>query len=116
MLHPFPVSTRIIDSRSTVFDAALDAIVTIDHEGRIVELLASAASLEACAPDLLGTLADAFDAAFAAVWIVDGDVLRCLATHHTNALADDSFGALSRAMTFVAGVGVPGRIWRTVEP
>jgi len=218
------VSTRIIDSRSTVFDAALDAIVTIDHEGRIVEfnaaaertfglsrdaargrlladtiiperlrathwegfhrylatgetrilgrriqvsalhadgsefpvelavmrvpnveppmftglirdltdtrraecrrasqyrvaeLLASAASLDACAAELLATLAETFDAVFAAVWIVDGDVLRCLATHHTGALADDAFGVLSRAMTFVRGVGVPGRIWQTAEP
>lgn len=87
-----------------------------DSQYRVAELLASAASLDACALDLLRTFADAFDSAFAAVWIVDGDVLRCLATHHTDALADDRFGALSRAMTFVPGVGVPGRIWRTVEP
>ena len=31
------MTSRSMDRRSTVFDAALDAIVTIDHQGRIVE-------------------------------------------------------------------------------
>jgi len=37
---PVPLSARdidVVDNRPNVFDAALDAIVTIDHEGRIVE-------------------------------------------------------------------------------
>src|SRR5260221_4580243 len=43
-IHPGsePVSREAIDSRTAVFDAALDAIITIDHEGRIVEFNAAA--------------------------------------------------------------------------
>jgi PAS domain S-box-containing protein len=36
------VSPDSVDSRSAVFDAALDAIITIDHEGRVVEFNAAA--------------------------------------------------------------------------
>ena len=217
------MATRLIDSRSTVFDAALDAIVTIDHEGRIVEfntaaerafglsrheargrllaetiipvryrrahlegfrryaetgeshilgrriqvfalradgsefpvelgvtrvpnvepplftgffrdltetrrterrravqyrvaeLLASAPTLGECGPALLSTLSEAFETAFAAIWIVDGDLLRCLATHSNDRKVEDSFGAMSRSMTFVRGLGVPGRIWKSAQ-
>jgi PAS domain S-box-containing protein len=217
------MATRLIDSRSTVFDAALDAIVTIDHDGRIVEintaaerafgfsrqevrgrpieetiiplryrrahlqgfrryastgeprvlgrriqvfalradgsefpveltlmrvpdvepplfagffrdltdtrrldrrravpyrvaeLLASAPTLVECAPGLLGTLADAFEMAFAAIWIVDGDVLRCLATHSNDRRAENPFASLSRSISFVRGIGLPGRVWQSAH-
>jgi len=36
------VSPDSVDSRSAVFDAALDAIITIDHDGRVVEFNAAA--------------------------------------------------------------------------
>src|SRR5882672_4040389 len=32
----------VVDSRSAIFDAALDAIITVDHEGRILEFNAAA--------------------------------------------------------------------------
>lgn len=36
------MSPDLVDSRSAVFDAALDAIITIDHQGRVVEFNAAA--------------------------------------------------------------------------
>jgi PAS domain S-box-containing protein len=85
----------------------------------VAEILAAAASLEASAPALLTTLCDAFDASFSALWIVDGEVMRCLQTHRPVSAAitdDDTFGALSRAMTFAPGIGLPGRVWQTRTP
>jgi PAS domain S-box-containing protein len=45
------MTTRPIDSRSAVFDAALDAIITIDHEGRIVEFNLAAEQIFGLARD-----------------------------------------------------------------
>jgi PAS domain S-box-containing protein len=80
---------------------------------RVAETLAAAPTLEACAPALLDTLREAVDAAFGALWRVDGDVLRCTATRHASDGTAGTFGSLSRAMTFVRGVGLPGRVWQT---
>jgi PAS domain S-box-containing protein len=84
----------------------------------VAEILATAGSLDALAPALLATLCDVFEASFSALWIVDGDVLRCLRTHRPSP-ADttaDTFGVLSRGMTFAPGIGLPGRVWKTRTP
>ena len=83
---------------------------------RIAEILDASGSLQESAPKLLAALADAFEAAFASLWVVDGEVLRCLETHHAPPIADDPFAALSRKMTFVRGVGLPGRVWQSGTP
>ena len=83
---------------------------------RLAEILAAAASLADAAPAMLAALTEAFEASFSSLWVVDGEVLRCASTHHAPPLIDDSFGALSRRMTFVRGIGVPGRIWQSGAP
>ena len=86
---------------------------------RVTEILAEAGTLEASAPALLATLCEVFEASFSALWIVDHEVMRCLQAHRPPSLAesgDDTFGSLSRAMTFAPGVGLPGRVWQTRTP
>ncbi len=85
-------------------------------QSRVSETLAASPTLEVCAPVLLDALREALEATFAALWRVDGDVLRCIATRHAEAGSAGGFGSLSRAMTFVRGVGVPGRVWQTAQP
>ena len=82
----------------------------------VAEMFAAAPTLDACAPALLDTLRDALEATFGALWRVDGEVLRCVATRHAEEGSGGTFGSLSRAMTFVRGIGVPGRIWQSGQP
>jgi len=86
---------------------------------RVTEILAAAGTLEGSAAALLATLCEVFEASFSALWIVDHEVMRCLQTHRPPSLAetgDDTFGSLSRVMTFRPGVGLPGRVWQTRTP
>ena len=52
----------VVDSRSAIFDAALDAIITVNHEGRNLEL-------NAAAEELFGGSAFLAFAAVAYVWV-----------------------------------------------
>ena len=81
---------------------------------KVGSLLAESDSLDDAAGPLLGALCEAFDAASGALWIIDGDFLRCLQTFHTSTESDeDAFEQISRGMRFARGIGLPGRIWQT---
>ena len=82
---------------------------------RVAEILAAETTLEESAPALLATLNDAFDAAFSALWSMDGDELRCVAAHGEASAAGAS-GMVGRGLRFRSGTGVPGRIWQTGAP
>ena len=53
-----------------------------------------------------------------ALWQVDRnfDCLKCIDSWHPAGAAFPEFDALSRAATFVRGVGLPGRVWSTGAP
>jgi PAS domain S-box-containing protein len=83
---------------------------------RVAEILGHAPSLVDSAGALLAALADAFESAFAALWVVDAGVLRCVATHNAHSPAAQSpFADLTHVITFAPGVGLPGRVWKTGE-
>lgn len=74
--------------------------------------LADAYSLDDAAGTLLQTLAEAFGAAIAGLWAIDGDFLRCVRTYRAPSVVDDSFEQISRSLRFAPGVGLPGRVWK----
>jgi PAS domain S-box-containing protein len=80
---------------------------------QIGSLLANSESLDDVAQPLLAALCEAFDAASAGLWIVDGDVLQCSQTFHAVPTATEPFGEISRGMRFNRGDGLPGRILQT---
>src|SRR5204863_6601196 len=83
---------------------------------RVAEILAPAGTLNESATALLATLCEAFEASFAAIWIVNHDAIRCLQTYRPPSLAetdDDPFGSLSRTLIYAPGTGWPGPVWQT---
>lgn len=52
----------------------------------------------------------------AGMWIVDGDLLRFVATR-TNGDGDfDEFARVGQRLTFLRDAGLPGAVWRLAEP
>ena len=88
-----------------------------DAESQIVKRLAEAATLDAAAHDVLAAVAGALEWDVAILWLLDErtELLRCDATWHA---PGDRLSAFVRAcdrLTFVPGIGLPGRVWNTVE-
>jgi PAS domain S-box-containing protein len=83
-------------------------------EHAITQVLAKATTLEEAAPRILETVCECLEAAAGNLWEVDAadGVLRCTAfwaRSHSSGV--ERFQAASRAMTFLPGVGLPGRVW-----
>jgi PAS domain S-box-containing protein len=79
----------------------------------VAAALAGAESLEEAAPPLLRILTATFGASVAALWVVDGDFLRCAHTYQIAAKPDDDFEQISRNLRFAPGDGLPGRVWQS---
>jgi PAS domain S-box-containing protein len=76
-------------------------------------LLASSKTLLEAAPKLLRTLCGRADWDYSALWMVDtgAQVMRCLDVFHRPAINLEDFAQQSREVTFVKGIGTPGRVW-----
>ncbi|MGE0362819.1 MAG: response regulator [Vicinamibacterales bacterium] len=79
----------------------------------IARLLAQAATLAEAAPEILATVAAPFGWEYAGFWDVDRDgrSLLCVGTWPPPPGPFDAFAAVTREMSFPAGVGLPGRVW-----
>jgi PAS domain S-box-containing protein len=80
--------------------------------------LTESASLAEAAPRMLHAICTALDWEYGAVWEVDRArrVLRCVGTWQPPGDRFGAFAVASRAMTFEAGVGLPGRVWASGRP
>ncbi len=81
-------------------------------------ILAGSRDLEEAAPRILRALGEGLDWGYAGLWTVDRreGVLRCARTWHAPSAGCPEFEAISRRITFAAGVGLPGRVWASGEP
>lgn len=82
----------------------------------ITRLLSEASTLKDVTESLLETICDSSDCDMGAVWLVEGDVLRCVKTWHRSTNQFPEFERVTVASSFRKGVGLPGRIWATNEP
>jgi PAS domain S-box-containing protein len=80
--------------------------------------LAESEKLADALPRTLSAVCEALGWEFGAVWERDRDegVLRCVAAWHSPSLQFPKFEAASRSSTFARGVGLPGRVWSSVQP
>jgi PAS domain-containing protein len=67
---------------------------------------------------VLATLGDSLGWSFGAVWRPDGDVLRCASAWHAPAAGRPvaEFAVAMQRQEFVAGQGLPGRVWGFRRP
>jgi two-component system CheB/CheR fusion protein len=84
----------------------------------IVSLLAESWTLAEAAPKILDTITSIGDWIYSALWIYDESVgrLRCSAVWHELHPGLEEFAKNSRAIEFIMGEGLPGRVWKANHP
>jgi two-component system sensor histidine kinase/response regulator len=84
----------------------------------VTRVLADSATLDQATPGIVQAIGESLGWEVGVVWIVDyqSDVLRCVNTWHSSESRVSRFEEVTRGMSFVRGVGLPGRVWVRGEP
>ncbi|WP_187436729.1 PAS domain-containing protein [Bradyrhizobium rifense] len=84
----------------------------------IAQILAEAAAIEEAAPRILRAIGEYLGWDVGALWRVDrqAGALRCIELWHKASIEVPEFERVSREFTFVPGLGLPGRVWSSLEP
>jgi PAS domain S-box-containing protein len=84
----------------------------------VAQILAEAATIEEATPRILSAMGECLGWDLGALWRVDreAEALRCVELWHKASIEVPEFERVSREFTFVPGVGLPGRVWSSLEP
>jgi PAS domain S-box-containing protein len=84
----------------------------------VAQILAEGATIEEATPRMLRAIGECLGWDVGALWRVDRDAkaLRCVEFWHKASIEVPEFERLSREFTFVRGLGLPGRVWSSLEP
>ncbi len=84
----------------------------------VAQILAEAATIEEAAPRILRAMGECLGWDVGALWRVDreAEALRCVELWHKASIEVPEFERVSREFTFVPGLGLPGRVWSSLEP
>src|SRR5882724_4645918 len=84
----------------------------------VTQILAEAATLEDVTPKILQAVCECLLWDLGALWRIDREagVLRCVEVWHKASVEVPQFEAISRASTFLPGIGLPGRVWSRRAP
>ena len=81
-------------------------------------ILAEAATIEEATLKILRAMGECLGWDVGALWRVDreAEALRCVELWHKASIQVPEFERVSREFTFVPGLGLPGRVWSSLEP
>jgi PAS domain S-box-containing protein len=81
-------------------------------------ILAEAATIEEATPRILLAMGECLGWDVGVLWRVDreAEVLRCVELWHEASIEVPEFERVSREFAFVPGLGLPGRVWSSLEP
>ena len=87
----------------------------------VTQILAESPAISDAVPGILERICRTFGWEVGAMWTLDSaaDVLRCLKvwpSQELQGLDVSSFEATTSSSTFARGVGLPGRVWKTLKP
>jgi PAS domain S-box-containing protein len=84
----------------------------------VAQTLAEAATIEEATPRILRAMGECLGWDVGALWRVDreAEALRCVELWHKASIEVPEFERVSREFTFVPGLGLPGRVWSSLEP
>ena len=84
----------------------------------VAQILAEAATIEDATPRMLRAMGECLGWDVGALWRVDreAEALRCVELWHKASIGVPEFERVSREFTFVPGLGLPGRVWSSLEP
>jgi len=93
-----------------------EAIKNMQHT--VTHILAEVATVEEATPKILRALGEWLGWDVGALWRVDQEagVLRCVEVWHKPSKEVPEFESASRERTFLAGVGLPGKVWLSRKP
>ena len=89
-----------------------------DMQHIVTQILAEAATVAEATPKILRALGESLGWDVGALWRVDREagVLRCVEIWHKPSKEVPEFESASRERTFLAGVGLPGKVWLSRKP
>jgi signal transduction histidine kinase/integral membrane sensor domain MASE1/ActR/RegA family two-component response regulator len=84
----------------------------------VTRILAESPALSDATPRILQTISETLRWEVGGLWIPDSDfkALRCLNIWHTPGAEVEPFKSVCLERTFPPGVGLPGRVWTTLQP
>jgi PAS domain S-box-containing protein len=84
----------------------------------VAQILAEAATIEGATPRILWAMGECLGWDVGALWRADpeAEALRCIELWHKASIEVPEFERASREFTFVPGLGLPGRVWSSLEP
>jgi PAS domain S-box-containing protein len=84
----------------------------------VAQILAEAATIEEATPRILLAIGECLGWDVGVLWRVDREAkaLRCVEHWHTASIEVPEFERVSRESTFGPGLGLPGRVWSSLEP
>src|SRR5258706_3801697 len=84
----------------------------------VAQILAEAAGIEEATPRILRATGECLGWDVGALWRVDreAEALRCVELWHKASIEVPEFERVSREFTFVPGLGLPGRVWSSLQP
>jgi PAS domain S-box-containing protein len=84
----------------------------------VAQILAEAATIEEASPRILLAMGECLGWDVGVLWRVDWDAeaLRCLELWHNASIEVPEFERVSRESSFGPGLGLPGRVWSSLEP
>src|SRR5712672_332174 len=84
----------------------------------VAQVLAEAATIEEASPRILRAMGECLGWDVGALWRVDreAEALRCVELWHKASIEVPEFERVSREFIFVPGLGLPGRVWSSLEP
>src|SRR6201991_664868 len=84
----------------------------------IAQILAEAVTIEEATPRIIWAMGECLGWDVGALWRVDreAEALRCVELWHKASIEVPEFEKVSRESTFVPGLGLPGRVWSSLEP
>jgi PAS domain S-box-containing protein len=84
----------------------------------VAQILAEAATIEEATPRILRAMGECLGWDVGALWRVDreAEALRCVELWHKASIEVTEFERVSRELTFAPGLGLPGRVWSSLEP
>lgn len=94
----------------------LERRLTIQHE--VADVLARASGLDAAISAILQPVCETLGWDEGLLWVVDESAqrLRCHSMWTASGTASEHYGDASRELTFLHGVGLPGRVWADAKP
>jgi PAS domain S-box-containing protein len=92
------------------------ARIRLELQQAVIDVLSTARSVEAAGQALLPGIGTALRWDFTALWVVEGDAIRCVSAWCAPDQRLDAFTRRTAGHRFATGEGLPGRVWALQQP